>query len=690
MKSMKTIAKQILALSAGAFLLVFVGCSDVAEKTASQNEAAQTCTVSGSLSVGNALPSKIASSLSANAAARSATSSFATESEYRVYEYHLKETTNDDGSTTYERESGEPLTGSVDKTALLYSVALNQTERWEIEITLWSALDSDANSSVAILNGSTTVTVSERNFLNQTVRGGTVTLTPQSNADVSGAILLQIKNEAESISSVAYSWIKDSADNSFPASLTDGTLDFTDGEATFTFSSVKSGVYEVLFAFKNSAGETLYSCTELIPVFSGFTTDTWYGESPYLHGLEDDDGGVVTQFVITSDLLTSYAKVDSLGSAEYPLVLWDKGAKEDETWSAGYNVFSADATLTGVKIGDGSVLAEGKTISDFAIDPVTQAIYTLENTSGSETSKVVKYPTYAGYAKGKTVASGYTASTLSGNLSYICSYNDTMYAYSYSSDALFKAQDGTFTKLSVVDETSAEFSLSSIPYPRIAADETYLYMAYRGDGSESGTYSVYLRKFSISGTTLTQVASCEKTLTDLGVYGVTDGQYQLNGAGDLSVSDIIVDSARSAVYVLVNENVFNSMSDEHESRGGIIKFTNTASAAGSVTTHTLTCVALDGSSTNLIYGWAYDGYHPTEGNDTNYFYGAKRFIAKKPDELVIADDGGYEENNEKKNKNRVVKMNLETFAMDTVDVNVGFDVYVSNCGFSSNYTGSGY
>lgn len=73
---------------------------------------------------------------------------------------------------------------------------------------------------------------------------------------------------------------------------------------------------------------------------------------------------------------------------------------------------------------------------------------------------------------------------------------------------------------------------------------------------------------------------------------------------------------------------------------------------------------------------------PPEDKASSYFYGAKRIIAKKQDEIVIADDGAYVEikgdltdkNAIKKcvNKNRVVTVNLKNESISAVDVNASF------------------
>ena len=73
---------------------------------------------------------------------------------------------------------------------------------------------------------------------------------------------------------------------------------------------------------------------------------------------------------------------------------------------------------------------------------------------------------------------------------------------------------------------------------------------------------------------------------------------------------------------------------------------------------------------------------PPEDKASSYFYGAKRIIAKKQDEIVIADDGAYVEikgdltdpDAIKKcvNKNRIVTVNLKNESISAVDVNASF------------------
>jgi hypothetical protein len=84
-----------------------------------------------------------------------------------------------------------------------------------------------------------------------------------------------------------------------------------------------------------------------------------------------------------------------------------------------------------------------------------------------------------------------------------------------------------------------------------------------------------------------------------------------------------------------------------------------------------------------IFGWyksENETVQPPLNQATKYFYGARKFIAKKPDELVIADDGAFIANNEVYFKTRVATVNLLTESLSMVDVNVTFSSSLFCCG----------
>ena len=67
---------------------------------------------------------------------------------------------------------------------------------------------------------------------------------------------------------------------------------------------------------------------------------------------------------------------------------------------------------------------------------------------------------------------------------------------------------------------------------------------------------------------------------------------------------------------------------------------------------------------------------PPVNLERQYFYGPRKIIARKPDELVIADDGYEYENSDE--KNRIVKVSLKNWAITSVeDAGVMFDGHVS-------------
>ena len=68
---------------------------------------------------------------------------------------------------------------------------------------------------------------------------------------------------------------------------------------------------------------------------------------------------------------------------------------------------------------------------------------------------------------------------------------------------------------------------------------------------------------------------------------------------------------------------------------------------------------------------------PPLNQEYEFFYGPRRFIALKPDELVIADDGAYIEGDQepdalKISKKRVVSVNLENKSLSIIDVDVSY------------------
>lgn len=94
-----------------------------------------------------------------------------------------------------------------------------------------------------------------------------------------------------------------------------------------------------------------------------------------------------------------------------------------------------------------------------------------------------------------------------------------------------------------------------------------------------------------------------------------------------------------------------------------------------------------------VFGLSQDNSVGKKSN--GYFYMPARFIARRPDELVIADDGFYwdEGASEAKDKakliKRVVFLNLDDFSMDVTDVANGSSYYLFN-GYHNSSTFDGF
>ncbi|MBQ8013804.1 MAG: hypothetical protein IJ257_05350 [Treponema sp.] len=726
MKVMKknTVSLRGKALSKGKYLcflasllFLLLSCSDVSEeKTSFLSSAKKACTVTGSLSLGSALPSSLASVVSPVSAAdsRAATSSFSSEADYRVFAYHLVETeavSVDTGavSTVYVREDEDnPISGSVDKESMTWSVALDKSGSWEIEITLWQNLDEDAESSVYVMSGSGRLSLGEVSY-NQTVEADCppIILYPYSNESVSGNISLTIKNESEIVKSLYYFWT--GPESGIYQGVQTGNLTFDEENSlTLNFQAVPQGSYDFGLYFKDAEGETVYCCSEAIPVFSGFTTDTWYGNAPYLRGLENESGNSVTNFVVTDELFSQYDTPKTLSADTYPIVIYDRDSKlkqtEFENPDPGFAVFSE--VSEGSSVSDGLVLAKNGITVDFTIDPVSQVVYTVENNNSYQAVNLVSYSpdsTYAGYGGGKVIYKSDSDNTIESLAAYdgdIFMLSDGIKYYSTTEEKCYPCQ--------VVDENGEDLQLSfSSDVMKIALSKDYIYIATKESGYDINNdyvYYIQVGKYAItedeSGRILTRVASLDINYSDdLGIQDDCDF---------VSLSDMITDNDGTNLYILIayNCNAYDSGTYTYniQSRGGVIKVKSSQeTVAGTVegadiVSHTLSLdefsITSGGStSTTKVLGWYYGGYTPAGDAEleNQYFYGARRFLARKPDEFVISDEGGYKIDSEKfKQKNRVVKVNLENFAMTPVDVNAGFDIYGAACGFSSYGNGSGY
>ena len=442
----------------------------------------------------------------------------------------------------------------------------------------------------------------------------------------------------------------------------DGTFSFESGTATIEIPEMYCGNHTATLTFLDASGNPVYVCNEIINVYSGFTTDTWYGSSPYI-----SDG----KFKLTSDVVGKMAKT---GSSSTPVILWGKG----------YNVFNS--IKGGEKIGDGFALDDGAKIFRFTIDPVTQKIYTIVKKTEIP-SEIHSYDSYAGYKVGVKIA-GLTQDEIDGGyrLDYITAYNGNVWVIdSQEGNKYFcKVVDSGLEKYTLHDEDNNSIDTTFMNSMVIAADSNYVYLAY----TYSSTTTTYFEKYEITesdGTPiLKRVAQLGKEYSDLGLYelGLSPDESHRPMSDEIDFSDIQLSSDGSAFYVLLNhrQGDYDSAKGGVKSRGGLLKISNTVSEGA----HILDLGTIGSKS---VFGWCTtsfnSAYAEKDSTEKTYLYGEGRFIAKKPDELVISDDGGYNEG-ENYNKNQVVKINLKDASMSVVDVNVTFGSQIQGTGFVYN------
>ncbi|MCR4822024.1 MAG: hypothetical protein K5873_04020, partial [Treponema sp.] len=461
-----------------------------------------------------------------------------------------------------------------------------------------------------------------------------------------------------------------------------------------------AGVYKLSLFFLSNDGSTLYSCNEAVTVFSGFTTDSWYGDSDYL--ITNDDG--ICNFTITESLLATYSNTNTV---TYPIVLYDLNTdlltEEFVNPKPGYAVFSSISG--GESVADGIPFGSVKSIQDFTIDSAIQSkgeeqrIFTLEKDATGSATKILAYPTYAGYAAGSPL-------TVSNNLtdyeSIYANENKIYILGKNSSDeyepAIHNAATGeNYTCSGIYDSDDTEKSLTySYTFNEgkgLEAKDVIYRIRIAAETKDGNEYLYSLMYFSYKDGSTTYYFDCSKykitynedehtfTLTLLTSVSNTSENFTISNPSSLDLNDFTLmanSSGESCLYAIVS-CVSNGISPC--SRGGLILINNTEKDSDGVIDHVLTF------NTENIAGWYYEGNCPDSSVENSYFFGAQKIIAKKPDEyvLVIADEGGYEDEDGYCNKNRAVTVDLKSFAItDVKDVSAGFGHYLwDNCGYGT-------
>lgn len=614
---------------------LFIGCSNLAKDTNAE-QTAGCYTVSGNITIeskSGAIPAALNTNKDVSTF-RSATSSFSNKSEISWT------------VTAFQKDSDGNMIESTKTTTTAnpsFTFSLVSSGEW-----YFSAEGFISENKVAASSESTKLIISNEG--NNTI---TLKAFPIHSTETSGSINLTIEDDTENMGPLSF--LKYSGEN-----ITEGTVEFSEKTAIINIESIPAGNHELKFQFYNAANTEVFSCPETITVFSGFTTDTWYGESEYMHQNEN-----TYIFKLDDNLLETYQKTNIV---DVPVILWGESK---------FSVFTEEQIEENVSISDTSIIIGRGTVKDFCIDSITQKIYVLED------DNIIKYPTYAGYNRGQKIVQDQ-------NIKTFCAYNNTLWYTIYDDEnfvySFYRYKNGESASFTTVDATD-----KGIPFetkPLLAADDDYLYtLTNVNSGESSVTESTFtIKKFAIPEATtgtITQIAEFTTTATELGIFDSESTVENQKLCTGFKATDFILSDDGSALYLLISD-----LNGAH-SRGGLIKLANTVNGD----THTIALEELSGSK---VYGWYSDAYcTPAVANgeklntDLHYetdetinaeqkeaarnsFYGPQKFIARKPDELYIADEGSYDSSS---NEDRVIKLNLNSLSKTITDVNVRFNSY---------------
>ena len=359
------------------------------------------------------------------------------------------------------------------------------------------------------------------------------------------------------------------------------------------------------------------------------------------------------------------------------IVLFDYNSygitNEFETPTPGFYIYSDFNSIKTTSLEDAKFqdIADSDSNANFAIDPVTQTIYTITG------STLYKHTSY-GIEKTKLIYTGidYTVQAM-------CAYDNKVYL-------LKNAGDSNNALIQIDDEGTAKTIATSDTDGKIAGHS----VNYKSSHIEVYEDNLYFVSMEGQILTVSQIPIENNTLgtpITLSASGYTD-DYNSSSieASKLNISDIQILKLYGSIrlYILANaKNISRDYDDETYLRGGIITV--------KVTDDTLSFASVDGSTlSDTTKAYIFNWYNNTLENalsvtnyTKNYFYGPSRFVARKPDELVIVDEGNYLGTNSSingrgtdiTNINNVVIFNLQGVAgiTDVTDVNLAFESYLN-------------
>ncbi len=723
---MKTKLNIVITFCAAAALALLASCQgSLAEK----DDTPKTVTVGGSISIASAVPSSVAEALknaaSNTGSSRTATSSLSTEGKevsFSVDADKYETTVDETGLETKKLIDGSTCYGTVNTNTLTYSIPLTSEGEWKVTAILYV-------NSIAVLESIETVTVES---VDEPITKDMVLKPSGWSNEINGSVDLTISDQTGKISKVRYCGTVLTGRTQNPNFFEEErTADFTNGTAKIQQDDVNSNCYEVTFFFEDANGNIVFRCKESVAVFSGFTTDTWFGNSTYFK--QKNDGSA--SFAITDSALQSYG-TQTVPNSQYVLYSYYDETIGDsgDTHETGYRYWLADSADTAYKEIAGDTFQTTTSYNSFTFD-ADGNVYLLNLDEENSQHNI-----YSSNQEWSAVSIEYNSS-----MSCIiidrktnALYSDIMRNEFYLFENLVSTRDTTSKKYEIETNAVGDTSLTTSVFavydnvlyiPQIVSvDNTPALKLLKADMT-TATYSDDDAKYTL---TLAAADAIDVSLSDITLSNsatISDALYQ-DGAVYMLLRDVSTNNSngfysRGAVirydvkFGTVAKTGWSDKSVQNEDMDENYKmyaFTNdgeqlykTHDEANNTYSDPLTVSPLDyivydssNESNNQLFKEKFPSfYSPNAGTNTlsdSAFYGPEKFIAIKPKKLVISDEGLCFYTNgdgiwSYKNVNRAVTVDLESFAIESTSTTAAtFEADLSGSYNSTNIpcAGSGF
>ena len=469
--------------------------------------------------------------------------------------------------------------------------------------------------------------------------------------------------------------------NKLMSGIYNKTFPVSGGKAQIVYDNFFSGSYLAKLSFDDAAGNTLYSCEQVINVYPGFTTDTWYGSSSPVSGGQLTVSNSMIN-VYGAEIVPNFDKLllwkhaewnegnemkgdfyylvdeNSIGSFIAPTA---PSSSEDPAFSdflrsavfytefmagdsgSDFTFFDAEGNSYlllftsqfasyiystkkgGIFVSDSDLALNENEVIDFTIDLKNNVAYSLK---GGDFDVICRYPNMISSNGANTEKEEITLGC--GNINSFVVYDGKAYALCKENDYIIRVFD-TYDEEEPIKPMIKEYSVNLNDFFNDALGTPMITDMLYQDGR---LYLLYKEAFSwpSSATTIgNRGAVIEVNLFDgsvrntgLTTSALSNTEYKLQGYYNDSL--MYKDEECTTPYIPSEETPMNSS----------VQYPKIC--------------------------------FPNEGEKS--FYGPTRFIAVKPKKLVIADEGlAFYTDNELlryKNVNRVVYVDLENFAVEKI------------------------